>query len=261
MLPTADKIIKSRANEWAIAIGIVVLTMCAFAVFSVFPTLFLAEFKREEHFRFSAAVRFNEKDADHFCNGQIRNPIAFGYYQVDNIACHYKTPGEPGSHTIWTAGWDIKPSTIVNEKDMKWLFQQHTDEPTGYQSYSPLEGMGDKEKSFYQDNQGNWRINETGEIAPKAKPDQAKLDKILYGDEDICLGAIEAYLWAKSAYSKVKPQWFLWVEGCYRVHPKMKKLKLTKGMDGFLTKFLGSKEAYREEIIKNLNQQRQASHH
>lgn len=208
----------------------------------------LTEFGSNSKFRFGTAVRFQEKDADHFCNGQIRNPIALGYYQVDKVACHYKTMGKPSSPILSTAGWDLNSSMIVHEKDMTWLFTQHVDEATGYTSYLPLEGM-DKEHSFYLDKERTWRMNETGKIAPKAEVDSSKFDKLVY-DDKFCEGAVDGYLWAKSAYSKIDSSKVPFVKDCFRVHPQMKNKKLSKSMDTLLTNMWGGKEKYRNEVMK-----------
>ena len=200
---------------------------------------------QNESFRFGLAVRFAEKDANHFCNGRLRNPLPFGYYQVDDVFCHYKTPGE--HPIVSSAGWDQKSAMIVSKSDMRYLYSMNEDEATGYRSWVPVESNY-REKSYYLDDQGNYRLNLTGEIIPKSVPNKQKLDAVLY-DKESCKGYVDGYLWAKTALPKVaKPEKVTLIKDCLRVYPEMKKRKLSSRADKILTALFGGKENYRREM-------------
>lgn len=181
----------------------------------------------QKAFEFGDAVRFQVKDSDHFCNGIIRNPLLFNYYQIDRVACHYKDQ-------LGGKGFDHVSSKIVHKDDMTWLYTQREDKETGYQSYIPLDKQ-DIERAYYQDKQGKWRANLDSEEA-KRKIVEYKRD---YAS---CAGYINGFYLAKSnvcrtdhkncsKFDTIQPFDY---KACTKQYPTLKNFKGVKTLAEFL---------------------------
>lgn len=109
-------------------------------------------------FRFGEMVRLQKKGFN-FCNGMIRNSLAFGYYEIDGIECVMLADRAGNLVELEKATkveGDRQEPMIISESDLRQVFERDEDRD----HYCVIIGNNPFGKNlFYNNEKGQWISN------------------------------------------------------------------------------------------------------